>query len=59
MRMENPSYKNKNMESKYLNNVRNNQFLKVKNSLLELEKYNIELKDKEFKDREVRIKRER
>ena len=59
MRMENPSYKNKNIESKYLNNVRNNQFLKVKNSLLELEKYNIELKDKEFKDREVRIKRER
>ena len=57
--MENPSYKNKNIESKYLNNVRNNQFLKVKNSLLELEKYNIELKDKEFKDREVRIKRER
>ena len=59
MRTENPSYKNKNIESKYLNNVRNNQFLKVKNSLLELEKYNIELKDKEFKDREVRIKRER
>ena len=59
MRMENPSYKNKNIESKYLNNVRNNQFWKVKNSLLELEKYNIELKDKEFKDREVRIKRER
>ena len=57
--MENPSYKNKNIESKYLNNVRNNQFWKVKNSLLELEKYNIELKDKEFKDREVRIKRER
>ena len=59
MRTENPSYKNKHIESKYLNNVRNNQFLKVKNSLLELEKYNIELKDKEFKDREVRIKRER
>ena len=59
MRTENPSYKNKNIESKYLNNVRNNQFLKVKNSLLELEKYNIELKDRELKDREVRIKRER
>ena len=59
MRMENPSYKNKNIESKYLNNVRKNQFLKVKNSLLELEKYNIELKDRELKDREVRIKRER
>ena len=57
--MENPSYKNKNIESKYQNNVRKNQFLKVKNCLLELEKYNIELKDRELKDREVRIKRER
>ena len=57
--MENPSYKNKNIESKYPNNVRKNQFLKVKNSLLELEKYNIELKDRELKDRQVRIKRER
>ena len=57
--MENPSYKNKNIESKHLNNVRKNQFLKVKNSLLELEKYNIELKDRELKDMEVRIKRER
>ena len=34
------------------------QFLKVRNSLLELEKYFIELKDKELKDREVKIKRE-
>ena len=33
--------------------MRKNQFLKVKNSLLELEKYFIELKD-----REVKIKRE-
>ena len=35
-----------------------NQFLKVKKSLLELEKDFIELKDIELKDREVKIKRE-
>ena len=35
-----------------------NQFLNVKNNLLELEKYFIKLKDKELKDREVKIKRE-
>ena len=34
------------------------QFLKVKNIILELGKYFIELKDREFKDREVKIKRE-
>ena len=34
------------------------QFLKVKNSLLELEKDLVELKDRELKDREVKIKRE-
>ena len=35
-----------------------NRFLKVKVSLLELEKYIIELKEKESKDREVKTKRE-
>ena len=35
-----------------------NPFLKVKVSLLELEKYIIELKEKELKDREVKTKRE-
>ena len=35
-------------------NMRKSQFLKVKNSLLELEKDFIELKDKELKDREVK-----
>ena len=34
------------------------QFLKVKNSLLESEKDFIELKDREFKHREVKIKRQ-
>ena len=34
--MENLNYKNKNTDRKYLKNMRKNQFLKVKNSLLEL-----------------------
>ena len=43
IKMENPNYKNKNIERKYLSNMRKNEFLKVKNSLLELEKlYRIE-----------------
>ena len=33
------NYKNENIETKYLNNKQITQFLKVKNSLLELEKY--------------------
>ena len=45
-------------ERKYLKEMRKNQFLNVKNSLLELEKDFIKLKDKELKDREVKIKRE-
>ena len=36
--MENVNYSNKNIERKYLNNMRKNQFLKVENSLSELEK---------------------
>ena len=54
--MEN--YKNENTEKKYLKTMQKIQFLKVKNSLLELEKDFIELKDIELKDREVKIKRE-
>ena len=38
--------------------MRKNQFLKVKNSILELEKGFIELKDRELKDREGKIRRE-
>ena len=41
--MENFNYKNKNIQTKYLNNMRKNHFLKVKNSLLELKKDFIEL----------------
>ena len=47
------------MEStNYIKNMRKNQFLKVRNSLLELDKDFIELKDREFKNRKLKIKRE-
>ena len=38
--------------------MRNSQFLKVGNSLFGLEKDFIRLKDREIKDRDLRIKRE-
>ena len=38
--------------------MQKNQFIKVKNSLLELVKDVIESKDREFKDREMKFKRE-
>ena len=56
--MEESDYKNENIETKYLNHMQKNQILKVKNSLLELEKDFIALKDREFKDREVETKTE-
>ena len=55
--MENPNYESQNTERIYLKIMQKNQLLKVKNSLLELEKYFVELKDIELKDREVKIKR--
>ena len=58
MRMENPYYKNENNDRKYLNNKRKNQFWKIKNGILELERDFIELKGRQLKDREVKIKRE-
>ena len=54
--MENLNYKNENIERKYFKNMQKNQFLKVRNSLLELEKDIIEWKDRELKDRDVKIK---
>ena len=57
IRMENPNHKNKNIERKYLKNTQKNQFLKENNSLLELKEHFIELKSRELKDREVKIKR--
>ena len=50
--------KTKKTEKKYLNNIQENQFLKVKNSLLELEKYFMELKGRELNDIEAQDKRE-
>ena len=47
--MENPNYKTNNIERECLSNMQENKFLKVKNSLLELEKDFIELKDRELK----------
>ena len=44
--MENLDYKNKNIKKKYLGKMRNGQFLKVKNSRLELKKDFKELKDR-------------
>ena len=56
--MENLNYKNQNIGRKILNDMLKKQFLKVKISLLELQKVFIELKDRELKDREVNTKRE-
>ena len=51
-----PRLNNKNIDRKYLKNMRNNQFLKVKNSHLEVEKDFMELKNRELKDRVEKIK---
>ena len=58
IRMENLDYENKNIERRYLENMRNYQLLKIKNSLLELEKDFIGLKNTELKDRKEKNKRE-
>ena len=54
--MENQTIRMKVLREKYLKNMLNNQFLTVKNSLLELEKDFIELNDIELKDREIKTK---
>ena len=51
------NYKNENIDAIYLNNISKNQFLKVKNSLLELEKDCMGLKVGELKDKDIKIKR--
>ena len=56
--MEIVDQKNENIDRKYLKNMRNIQFLKIKSSLLELENDFMEVKDRELKDREEKIKRE-
>ena len=57
IRIKNLDYKNKYIDTKYLTNIKKNQFLKVNNSLLELRKYFMELKDRKLKDREEKIKK--
>ena len=49
---------NQNIEGKWLENMQNYQFLKVQNTPLELENNFLELKDREWKDRKQKIKRE-
>ena len=49
IRMKNQDYQNENIERKYLENIWNNPFLQVKNSLLELGKDFMELKDRKEK----------
>ena len=43
--MENPNYKNENIERKYLKIMQKNQFVMAKNGLLKLKNF-IELKDR-------------
>ena len=57
IRMEILNYKKENIERKYLENMQNIQFLKIKNRLLELEKDFMELKDRKLKDREKKDRR--
>ena len=54
--MENSNYKSENIETNYFDNMEENQFLRVKNSLSELEKDFIEMKDRQLKDKEAKIK---
>ena len=54
--MENQTIRMKVLREKYLKNMLNNQFLTVKNSLLELEKDFVELNDIELKDGEIKTK---
>ena len=56
--MENLNYKNENIERKYLKYMQKNQFLKIDDNVLELEKKFVELKGRELKDREVKTKKE-
>ena len=51
--MENLEHNNENIERKYL---RRDHFFKLKNSLSDLEKDFMELKDRELKDREKKLK---
>ena len=54
MGMENQDYNNKNIKRKYLANLQNNQFLRLKNSLLDLQKDFMELKDIELIEKKIK-----
>ena len=55
--MENSDYKNENIERKYLKYMQKKKFfLKINNSLVELEKGFAKLKGKELKNGDVKIK---
>ena len=56
--LKHSNYKNESIEAKYLNNVRKDRSLKVKNCLLQWENDFIELKDREIKDIEIKVKSE-
>ena len=56
--LKHSNYKNESIEAKYLNNVRKDRFLKVKNCLFQWENDFIELKGREIKDIEIKIKSE-
>ena len=51
------NYKDEHPEMEYLNNLRKNKILKVRNSLLQLEKKFKELKERELKDREIKVRK--
>ena len=51
------SFKNENTEMEYLNNMRKNRILKVKNMFSELVKYLEPFKDRKSKDRERKIRK--
>ena len=55
--MEILNHKKENIERKYLENMQNIHFLKIKNRLLELEKDFMELKDRKLKDTEKKDRR--
>ena len=52
------NYKNKNIQAKYLNNMQNIQFLKVKKQVYRVRKRFYRIKRQKLKDIEVKIKME-
>ena len=61
IRLRHQNYKNENLHENtqtiYLNNIRKNRILKVKNNLFEIEEVFKEFRHRELKDREIKIRR--